>query len=94
MDDADVPKVRAECDFSHAPMPSAGRYTLRRGCQLALDPLREAVADQIAISALLREVSETRHVIFRITDGDGPDLASRHADWPDFYSRDLAETFG
>ena len=35
--------------------------------------------DQIA--ALLHEVAETHHVVYRITDGDDPDWASWYADW-------------
>jgi hypothetical protein len=33
------------------------------------------------ISSLLHEVSETHHVVYRITDGDDPDWASFYADW-------------
>jgi hypothetical protein len=33
------------------------------------------------VSGLLSEVSETHHVVFRITDGDDPDWASFYADW-------------
>jgi len=33
------------------------------------------------ISALLHEVAETHHTVFRITDGDDPDWASWYADW-------------
>jgi hypothetical protein len=36
-------------------------------------------SDQIA--ALLHEVAETHHVVYRITDGDDPDWASWYADW-------------
>ena len=36
-------------------------------------------ADQV--SKLLNEVSETHHIVFRITDGDDPDWASWYADW-------------
>ncbi len=35
--------------------------------------------DQIA--ALLHEVAETHHVVYRITDGDDPDWASWYAHW-------------
>lgn len=37
--------------------------------------------DVDAIAALLREVSETHHIVFRITNGDDPDWASWYADW-------------
>jgi hypothetical protein len=33
------------------------------------------------IAALLHEVAETHHVVYRITDGDDPDWASWYADW-------------
>ena len=33
------------------------------------------------IAALLHEVSETHHVVYRIVDGDDPDWASWYADW-------------
>jgi hypothetical protein len=33
------------------------------------------------IATLLHEVSETHHVVYRITDGDDPDWASFYADW-------------
>ena len=33
------------------------------------------------ISALLHEVAETHHVVYRITDGEDPDWASWYADW-------------
>jgi hypothetical protein len=39
------------------------------------------MADIEAITALLREVSETHHVVFRITDGVDDDWASWYADW-------------
>ena len=39
------------------------------------------MAGQNAIAALLREVSETHHAVFRITDSDDPDWASRYAEW-------------
>lgn len=35
--------------------------------------------DQVA--ALLHEVAETHHVVYRITDGEDPDWASWYADW-------------
>lgn len=40
------------------------------------------MADAAArVSDLLHEVSETHHVVYRITDGDDPDWASFYADW-------------
>jgi hypothetical protein len=39
------------------------------------------VTDIDAIAALLEEVSETHHRVYRITDGDDPDWASWYADW-------------
>jgi hypothetical protein len=33
------------------------------------------------VSDLLHEVSETHHVVYRITEGDDPDWASFYADW-------------
>jgi len=33
------------------------------------------------IAELLREVAETHHVVYRITDGDDPDWASWYASW-------------
>jgi hypothetical protein len=33
------------------------------------------------VSALLHEVAETHHVVYRIVDGDDPDWASWYADW-------------
>lgn len=33
------------------------------------------------IPALLGEVSETHHIVYRIVDGDDPDWASWYADW-------------
>jgi hypothetical protein len=39
------------------------------------------VADIDRIAALLQEVSETHHVVYRITDGTDPDWASFYADW-------------
>ncbi len=39
------------------------------------------MADLDRIAALLQEVSETHHVVFRIVDGDDPDWASWYADW-------------
>ena len=33
------------------------------------------------VSALLHEVAETHHVVYRITDGEDPDWASFYADW-------------
>jgi hypothetical protein len=35
----------------------------------------------MTVADLLHEVSETHHVVFRITDGDDPDWASWYADW-------------
>lgn len=39
------------------------------------------VSDQRAIAALLREVADIHHSVYRITDGDDPDWASWYADW-------------
>jgi hypothetical protein len=39
------------------------------------------VADLDRIAALLEEVSETHHVVYRIADGNDPDWASFYADW-------------
>jgi hypothetical protein len=39
------------------------------------------MADLDRIAALLSEVSETHHAVYRITDGDDPDWASFYADW-------------
>ena len=33
------------------------------------------------LAALLHEVSETHHVVFRISDGEDPDWASWYAGW-------------
>jgi hypothetical protein len=33
------------------------------------------------IAALLEEVGETHHVVYRIADGEDPDWASWYADW-------------
>jgi hypothetical protein len=33
------------------------------------------------VADLLREVSETHHVVYRIVDGEDPDWASWYADW-------------
>jgi hypothetical protein len=33
------------------------------------------------LAALLHEVGETHHVVFRISDGEDPDWASWYADW-------------
>jgi hypothetical protein len=33
------------------------------------------------IAALLQEVGETHHLVYRIVDGDDPDWASWYADW-------------
>ena len=35
----------------------------------------------VQVSALLHEVAETHHVVYRITDGEDPDWASFYADW-------------
>lgn len=34
-----------------------------------------------AMAALLKEASETHHVVYRIVDGEDPDWASWYADW-------------
>jgi hypothetical protein len=34
-----------------------------------------------AIASLLKEVSETHHIVYRIVDGADPDWASWYADW-------------
>jgi hypothetical protein len=39
------------------------------------------MADENRIAALLEEVAETHHRVFRITDGDDADWASWYADW-------------
>jgi hypothetical protein len=39
------------------------------------------VADESAVAALLHEVAETHHVVYRITDGADDDWASWYADW-------------
>jgi hypothetical protein len=39
------------------------------------------VADVDRIAALLNEVSETHHAVYRITDGDDPDWATFYANW-------------
>jgi hypothetical protein len=33
------------------------------------------------VAALLKEASETHHIVYRIVDGDDPDWASWYADW-------------
>jgi hypothetical protein len=33
------------------------------------------------VAALLHEVAETHHIVYRITDGEDPDWASWYADW-------------
>jgi hypothetical protein len=33
------------------------------------------------VAALLHEVGETHHLVYRIVDGDDPDWASWYADW-------------
>ena len=44
--------------------------------------VREMTAiDTAAIRALLTEVSETHHRVYRIVDGNDPDWASWYADW-------------
>jgi hypothetical protein len=40
-----------------------------------------ALVDTGPIADLLREVAETHHRVYRITDGDDPDWASWYADW-------------
>jgi hypothetical protein len=40
-----------------------------------------AAIDAGAVAALLHEVAETHHRVYRITDGDDPDWASWYADW-------------
>jgi hypothetical protein len=37
--------------------------------------------DTAAVANLLREVAETHHRVYRITDGEDPDWASWYADW-------------
>ncbi len=39
------------------------------------------MADEVVIAALLQEVAETHHRVFRITDGVDDDWASWYADW-------------
>ena len=49
--------------------------------------VREAAAqaaprpDAARVAALLHEVAETHHTVYRITDGEDPDWASWYADW-------------
>jgi hypothetical protein len=38
-------------------------------------------SDPRRIAALLSEVSETHHAVYRITDGDDPDWATFYANW-------------
>jgi hypothetical protein len=40
-----------------------------------------SMTDTERIAALLHEVAETHHVVYRLTDGDDPDWASWYADW-------------
>ena len=40
-----------------------------------------AAIDAGAVAALLHEVAETHHRVYRITDGDDPDWASWYANW-------------
>jgi hypothetical protein len=42
---------------------------------------RAGKAEQEKVAALLHEVSETHHQVFRITDGTDSDWASWYADW-------------
>jgi hypothetical protein len=44
-------------------------------------PRADAADNVTAIAALLREVSETHHTVYRIVDGNDPDWASWYADW-------------
>ncbi|TME78453.1 MAG: hypothetical protein E6I31_11785 [Chloroflexi bacterium] len=40
------------------------------------------MADDIeGVAALLHEVAETHHTVYRIADGEDPDWASWYADW-------------
>jgi len=39
------------------------------------------MADLDRIAALLNEVSETHHGVYRITDGEDPDWATFYANW-------------
>jgi hypothetical protein len=39
------------------------------------------MADLDRIAALLNEVSETHHSVYRITDGEDPDWATFYANW-------------
>ena len=40
------------------------------------------MADDIErVAALLHEVAETHHIVYRIVDGEDPDWASWYADW-------------
>jgi hypothetical protein len=39
------------------------------------------MADLDRIAALLNEVSETHHAVYRVTDGDDPDWATFYANW-------------
>jgi hypothetical protein len=38
-------------------------------------------SDVERLAALLHEVAETHHTVYRIVDGDDPDWASWYADW-------------
>jgi hypothetical protein len=44
-----------------------------------MNPAMEDRLDRIA--ALLHEVGETHHLVYRIVDGEDPDWASWYADW-------------
>ena len=37
--------------------------------------------DTERVAALLHEVAETHHIVYRIVDGEDPDWASWYADW-------------
>src|SRR5262249_33657078 len=66
--------------LAHRP-PAQGRDVLT-DCDDALRPEPELMAATVEqVSALLHEVAETHHVVYRITDGGDPDWASFYADW-------------
>jgi hypothetical protein len=51
------------------------------GALTATTPRPEAGTDLSAIAALLREVGETHHRVYRMSDGEDADWASWYAGW-------------